>query len=194
MATGTSDGFPSAPQGYAAPFVVLAVVLGARIGVGAAVGRPAHEITLIAATAGTLGASVVLLTGADAYLAEFTPTMRFLEKVSPGGPTEEYRRIARWLILFAGTVAGGVFPTLSRRVLGLPGQYFAGFPHALGTAAAWGVVLFALALVFYLATGVLSFAESEEIQIFAEFYVVYVVPFALVVSLSRLVWFRLLGV
>jgi hypothetical protein len=192
MATGTSDGFPSAPQGYAAPFVVLAVVLGARIGLGTVVGRPAHEITLIAATAGTLGASVVLLTGADAYLPEFTPTMRLLERVSPGGPTEEYRHISRWLILFAGTIAGGVFPTAFRQGLGLSGQYFAGFPYALGTAVAWGVTLFALALAFYLATGSLS--EGEEVRIFAEFFVVYTVPFALVVSLSRLVWFRLLGI
>jgi len=192
MATGTSDGFPSAPRGYAAPLVVLAAVIGARIGLGAAVGRPAHEITLIAATAGTLGATIVLLTGTDAYLSEFTPTMRLLERISPGGPTEEYRRLSRWLILLAGTVAGGVFPTAIRRGLGLSGEYFAGFPLGLATAALWGVVLFALTLGCYLLAGVVS--DAEETQILAEFFLVYIIPFGVVVSLSRIVWFPLLGV
>lgn len=194
MATGTSDESWTASLAYLAPLVVLAIVLGARIGLGKAVDRPTHEITLIATTAGTLGASIVVATGGDAYLSGSSPTMRLLQRISPGGPTHEYRRLTRWVILFAGTIAGGVFPTLFRGVLGLPGKYIAGFPHALAAAAIWGLALFVVAVGFYLATGVLSLSDDEEIQIFAEFFVVYVVPFALVVAVSRLVWYPLFGV
>lgn len=194
MATGESDEPGTGALAYLAPLVVLAVVLGTRIGVGMVADRPTHEITLVAATAGTLGASAVLLTGSDAYGAPRTPTMRLLERVSPRGPTAEYRRVSRLLVLFAGTVAGGAFPTVLNRVLGVPGKYFAGFPHALAGAALWSVAMFVLALAWYLLVGALSLSESDEIQVFAEFFVVYAVPFALVVALSRLVWFRLLGV
>lgn len=177
-----------------APVIVLAAVLAARIGVGLGVDRPPHPITFVGAGAGTLGATVVRYVGRDVYEYTTSPTARFAGRFFAGVPDDRATTAANWLVLVAGALAGGVYPTVFIGVLGLPGTAITTPVPGVLVGVLWGALLATVAILTFLVARALSLRAREDVRVFLEFHLVFTVVFTVVVVLSDLVWYPLFGV
>jgi hypothetical protein len=178
------------------PVLVLFFVAGGRFVVGKAVGQPAHPITFIGMIAGAVGATAVVVVGTRAYGEDASPTTRFFVGEARGFSDDADRDTATWVVLFAGTLAGGAYPTVFHGILGLPGRYITHLFPTFATAALWGFALFCFAALLYLATGVLSVDTDSrgELVPFTTLAGLYTATFGVIVGLSRTLWFPFFGI
>jgi len=79
-------------------------------------------------------------------------------------------------------------------VIGLSSQWYAALPGAVLTAVVWSELLFALAVVLYLAAGALP-ADLEMLDVWLDlfwFFLLYGILFGLLIGLSETVWLPLI--
>jgi|GEM_PF-2730280 len=152
-----------------------------------------QPITVVGFLGGILG--TIVMTALMHTLADTEPLgAKFLGTVTGRRPRYLVRSGLVVQILYGG-LAGALVPWIVVGLAGLPGEVVTTLPSALAVGLAVGVALFAvMALLVRTDVTPLALVGTGDWAVFAGLHVAYGVVFAVVLGLSRTVWYPLAGV
>lgn len=159
---------------------VVAVVL-VRAVVGLLVGAPARPITYV----GVLGGAV-----ASVAMVAVLEVMSDVDE----SDLELFRTVQLAHVAYL-TIAGGAYPAVMARVLGLSVDWYAALPGAVLTAIVWAEVLFVVAALVYLLVEAIP-VQATELEVWLDVFLLFLLygtVLGLVVGAWQAVWAPLLG-
>ena len=170
--------------------VTIGLVIVLRIGLGLAINDPVHPVTYLAVAGGGFGAVAMFVfnqrTGGD---GRFAPVDFWAKRIGQGDVTS-YQRQGLYLHVTYGAILAGFFPRIMQELMGGgAGNLFATFPLSLVTGTVFGVVLFALGML-YSVVGLfeMEYEPRTNILRFLTAHVVY----GLILGLTTGLWLSVL--
>jgi len=167
--------------------VTIGLVIVLRIGLGLAINDPVHPVTYLAVAGGGFGAVAMFVfnqrTGGD---GRFAPVDFWAKRIGQGD-VSSYQRQGLYLHVTYGAILAGFYPRIIQELMGGgAGNLFAAFPLSLVTGAIFGVVLFALGML-YSVVGIfeMEYEPRTNILRFLTAHIVFGLVLGLTVGLMK---------
>jgi hypothetical protein len=172
---------PGAVGGIAVTIGLLIVL---RVGAGIVLSDPVHPVTYLSVAGGGFGAVGMFLLNKRVESGQRFPPVDFWANRIGDGEVAEYQRQGLYLHVTYGAAVAGTYPRIVQELMGGgAGGLFAALPLSLVTGLVFGLVLFALGVV-YARVGFFELdLQSETILPFVSTHVVYGLVLGLVVGL-----------